>query len=103
MEFKTLKAKRSESEKTTEKYLKNQVTKLGGVCYKWVSPNIKGVPDRICLLPGGKVAFIELKSEGEEPTKLQYYMIDMLTNLGFFADYADTKYRVDTLLEEILR
>jgi len=37
-------------EKTVERYLKQQVEKLGGKCYKWVSPGNKGVPDRIAFV-----------------------------------------------------
>ena len=91
-----------ESEKATERYLKTRVKELGGHCYKWVSPNIKGVPDRICLFPGGKTIFIELKSEGKYPTELQYFMLEKLRTLGFYATYADTKARVDTALKEAL-
>lgn len=60
-----------ESEKNTERYLCRMVKALGGECYKWVSPGCSGVPDRIVILPGGKIFFVELKSEGRKSTMLQ--------------------------------
>ena len=60
-----------QSEKQTERHLCRMVKALGGACYKWVSPGCSGVPDRIVVRPDGDVFFVELKSEGEKPTKLQ--------------------------------
>lgn len=51
-------------EKELEKKLKNFIKAEGGLCLKWVSPGFTGVPDRICLLPGGRVVFAELKRPG---------------------------------------
>lgn len=60
-----------ESEKTTEAYLRDRVEALGGRSYKWVSPGCSGVPDRIVILPPGKIFFVELKSEGRTSTAQQ--------------------------------
>lgn len=60
-----------ESEKATEKYLRDEIRKIGGRAYKFVSPGNTGVPDRLVCLPGGKVVFIELKSEGKHSTPMQ--------------------------------
>ena len=48
-------------EKDIERALVEKVKKRGGYCLKWVCPGWTGVPDRIVLLPGGKVVFVELK------------------------------------------
>lgn len=48
-------------EKSIEKYLKISVEKLGGLCYKFVSPGVRGMPDRVCIMPDGTVFFAELK------------------------------------------
>ena len=49
-------------EKEIERKLKTLVEgKLRGRCLKWVCPGWSGVPDRILLLPGGRVYFVELK------------------------------------------
>ena len=48
-------------EKEIEAKLVDVVKRHGGMCLKWVCPGWAGVPDRIVLLPGGKVIFVELK------------------------------------------
>lgn len=68
-----------------EKKLKAGVEKLGGVCLKLTVLNLSGVPDRLILLPGGRVKFIELKTDTGIPSKLQTYWVDKLTRLGFDA------------------
>lgn len=90
-----------ESEKETERYLRDRVKTLGGRSYKWVSPGCAGVPDRIVILPGGQVVFVELKSEGEESTVLQKKRQRELRDLGctVYAD-VDTKAKVRELLQK---
>lgn len=58
-------------ERDIEKALVKRVESLGGLCEKFTSPNRRGVPDRIVTLPGGKIIFVEVKSCGKKPTKLQ--------------------------------
>lgn len=48
-------------EKELELKLKKEVRKRRGLFYKFTSPGQSGVPDRICILPTGKLYFIELK------------------------------------------
>lgn len=90
-----------ESEKTTERYLSREVKARGGQSYKWVSPGCSGVPDRIVILPGGKIFFVELKSEGKTSTKLQQKRQTELRALGctVYADI-DTKEKVRALLRK---
>lgn len=52
-------------EKAVEQKLTLMVKKRGGICPKFISPGMDGVPDRLVLLPGGRIAFIELKAEGK--------------------------------------
>lgn len=52
-------------EKQIEQQLVSAVRRMGGICPKWVSPGLDGVPDRIILLPGGHMAFAELKAPGK--------------------------------------
>lgn len=69
-------------EKDIEKYLIDNVKKLGGRCYKFTSPGNSGVPDRIVFLPGGVIYFVELKTKYKEPRLLQRVQIRRLTRLG---------------------
>lgn len=88
-----------ESEKATEKYLRRMVRALGGRCYKWVSPGYSGVPDRIVILPNGRIFFAELKSEGKTSTVQQKKRQKELRELGctVYADI-DTKDKVSEVL-----
>lgn len=65
-------------EKDIEKILVKEVKKLGGLCYKWVSPGNAGVPDRIVLLPHRPVMFVELKTDTGKPSRLQEVQIKKL-------------------------
>ena len=58
-------------EKEVETYLVKRVKDSGGKAYKWVSPGNDGVPDRIVIMPGGKVIFVELKAPGGKLRPLQ--------------------------------
>lgn len=65
-------------EKNIEKILVKEVKKLGGLCYKWVSPGNAGVPDRIVLIPNRPVMFIELKTDRGKLSRLQEIQIKKL-------------------------
>ena len=54
-------------EKTIEQKLAAAVKKYGGICPKFTSPGFDGMPDRIVLMPNGKMAFVEVKAPGEKP------------------------------------
>ena len=81
-------------EKEIEKYLREQVKKLGGVAYKFISPGNRGVPDRLVLLPNGEIIFIELKQLGKKPSKNQEIQIERIRNLGFKVLVLDSKEEV---------
>lgn len=71
-------------EKDIEKALRDMVKKHGGLCLKWVCPGWSGVPDRIVLLPGGRIVFVELKRpKGGKLSELQKWWACQLTRLGF--------------------
>lgn len=73
-------------EKEVEKYLVREVKKIGGISFKFISPGNAGVPDRIVILPTGKVVFVELKTDRGKLTKLQEVQIKKISDLG-----ADTR------------
>lgn len=71
-------------EKDIEKKLRQMVEDRGGLCLKWVCPGWAGVPDRIVLLPGGRIIFVELKRpKGGKLSRLQMWWMEKLLGLGF--------------------
>lgn len=90
-------------EKIIEEYLRERVKAAGGRAYKFVSPGNVGVPDRIVLLPEGKVAFVELKAPGKKPTKIQLAQHQKIRLLGFRVFVLDSKEGVDRSIELLQR
>lgn len=88
-------------EKQIEQKLVQAVRKSGGICLKFVSPNFDGMPDRLILLPGGKIAFAELKAPGKKPRPLQLARHKTLTNLGFHVYVIDSIEQIGAILDEI--
>lgn len=71
-------------EKDIERRLVRKVESRGGMCLKWVCPGWSGVPDRIVLLPRGRVVFIELKRpKGGRLSAMQRWWARKLVDLGF--------------------
>lgn len=89
------------NEKTLELKLRNKVKNLGGVALKFYSPFYTGMPDRIVLLPGGKMGFVELKSEGVRPSARQEHVFAELQSLGFKVFVIDTNEKLDNCLNEM--
>jgi len=69
-------------ESEIEKKLVSHIKKLGGIAYKFSSPNRRSVPDRLCIMPNGRAFFVELKTKGKAPTPLQIHEHELLRSLG---------------------
>ncbi len=69
-------------EKDIERKLCDGVRALGGYAYKFTSPGNDGVPDRIVIMPGGHVQYVELKGEAGRLSKMQDFQIRRLKKLG---------------------
>ena len=88
-------------EKVIEQKLVAEVKKAGGICPKWVAPGFDGVPDRIAMFPGGKIAFVEVKAPGEKPRPLQRARHELLQKLGFRVYVLDEIEKIGGMIDEI--
>ena len=88
-------------EKTIEQKFTAAVKAAGGLALKFASPGFDGVPDRLALLPGGRMAFVEVKAPGEKPRPLQEARHRLLRRLGFKVYVLDDKRQIGGMLDEI--
>ena len=88
-------------EKIIEQKLVKAVKDMGGIAPKFMSPGFDGMPDRIVLIPGGHIAFVEVKAPGEKPRPLQLAMHKLLRGLGFKVYVLDDEQQIGGLLDEI--
>lgn len=88
-------------EKQIEHKLLTETRKRDGLCLKFISPGWNGVPDRIVLLPGGKMGFVEVKKPGENPRTLQLRRYKQIRNLGFQVFILDDPGDIGGLLDAI--
>lgn len=88
-------------EKSMEAKLVDAVKTAGGVCWKFTSPGTSGVPDRIVLLPSGRIGFVEVKAPGETPRPLQHLRIRTLRRLGFKAFVLDSPDQIGGILDAV--
>jgi len=86
-------------EKILERRLVLAVKKAGGVCPKFISPGLDGMPDRLILLPGGRIAFAEVKRHGEKPRPLQAARHGVLRRLGFAVYVLDDEAQIKNILK----
>lgn len=73
----------------------------GGLCLKFTSPSMAGVPDRLVLLPDGHIGFVEMKAPGKHPRLLQIQRINQLTQLGFQVFVCDQLNQIGGMLDAI--
>ena len=88
-------------EKTIEQHLVHIVKKAGGLCPKFVSPGMDGMPDRLVLLPEGRIAFIEVKAPGKKPRPLQLHRHEQLRKLGFHVFVLDDPKDIPSLIRQL--
>ena len=87
-----------ESEKVLEKYLVSEVKSLGGWAVKLLSGLVTGLPDRLILLPGGVVAFVEVKTTGKKATPRQLIVHKKLRALGFRVEVVDSREGINNFI-----
>ena len=88
-------------EKEIEKKLNQAVKCRGGICPKFVAPGTDGVPDRIVLFPGGRLAFVEVKAHGKTLRPLQVRRKRQLESLGFRVYVLDDPGQIEEILQSI--
>lgn len=92
----------SASEKVLEAELRERCKALGWMCIKLTSQYQRGLPDRLILMPGGRVCFAEIKTTGKKPTALQRVTHERLRALGYRVEVVDTTESLDNLIVELL-
>ncbi|MCK5640154.1 MAG: VRR-NUC domain-containing protein [Gammaproteobacteria bacterium] len=88
------------SEKLIEKKLGLKIKNLGGWSIKLLSLHISGLPDRICLLPGGRLFFAEVKTTGEKPTPIQRLVHKKIRALGFRVEVIDNMDKLNEIIKD---
>lgn len=89
-------------EKLIEQKLIRAVSAVGGLAVKFVSPGFDGMPDRLVMLPGSNMAFVEVKAMGCKPRPLQIRRHVMLRALGFLVFVIDDERQIPMLLLGIM-
>ena len=88
-------------EKTIEQKLVRAVKVKGGICPKLVCPGMAGMPDRLVLLPDGKMGFVEVKAPGEKPRPLQTARHRILEWLGYRVYVLDNPEKIGEIIDGI--
>ncbi len=89
-------------EKVIEKYLVEQVKKRGGMCEKFVSVGKPSVPDRIITMQGGRIFFVEVKSNTGKVTEGQALDHAMRRKLGCEVHVVNSKETVDAFIQSFI-
>lgn len=90
-----------ESEKVIERKLVEAVKANKGMCIKMLCDQLMGLPDRLCLFPGCKIAFVELKTTGKKPKRIQTFMHNKLRLLGFRVEVIDSTEEVNNFIKSM--
>ena len=84
-----------------ERHLMMEVKRAGGMAVKFVSPGFDGMPDRLVLLPDGRMGFVEVKAPGKHPRPLQTARHRLLRELGFKVFVLDSVEQIGGIIDEI--
>ena len=89
-----------ESEKVLEQKLNDGVKKLGGWSLKLLTVYMNGLPDRICLIPPGRVFFAEIKTTKKKPKGIQLLVHKQLRKMGFRVEVIDKSNQIESILQD---
>lgn len=90
-------------ERDVESYLVQRLDEIGLPCLKFNPEGKVGMPDRLVLLPEGKVIWVELKTKGGHLEEIQKLQHKRLGDLGHRVFVVWSKVDVDRLVQEILK
>lgn len=88
-------------EQMIEKKFMDAVKKMGGIAPKFVSPGLDGVPDRLVLLPMGRMVFVEFKAPGKKVRPLQIRRKKQLESLSFQIYCVDSIEQIGGVIDAI--
>lgn len=88
-------------EKTVESKFSSAVKAKGGLAVKFTSPGFNGMPDRLVMFPGGRIAFVEVKAPGETPRPLQRSRHRLLRRMGFKVFVLDSIDQIGGIIDGI--
>lgn len=88
-------------EKTIEQKFKKAVENAGGICLKLDPTTMVGIPDRLAILPGNHIAFVELKAPGKHPRPIQVHRHNQLRAIGCKVRTLDNPDDIESLINEI--
>ena len=89
------------NEKVLEKKLVSEVEKLGGLALKLWAVSVTGLPDRLVLLPIGRVCFVELKTTGKVRSPRQNIVSKTLQKLGFSVYLVDSEISLSAVINKV--
>lgn len=95
----------NQANKGSEKYIERQFAdhckKLGWLCLKYYNPITSGYPDRIIIMPGGRVAFAEIKTRGKHAAALQRIRMEELHGMGVPARVIDSMEAAEKFITDL--
>ncbi|MCT4686066.1 VRR-NUC domain-containing protein [Vallitalea sp.] len=89
------------NEKLIEKKLREEIRKLGGRAEKFIPTYFVGAPDRLILMSGGKVYWVETKSTGDKLRDIQQTRKKQLEKLGFKVYKVDSQQALDRFIKDV--
>ena len=89
-------------EKQVEQRYSQEAKRVGGMAIKFVSPGMDGMPDRLILLPGARIAFSELKAPGKPLEPLQRKWCKDLLALGHRHYKIDSEADIERFIREVM-
>lgn len=90
------------SESQLERKFCKKIQELGGMALKFTSPSQAGVPDRIILMPEGKIYFVEMKCETGRVRAIQKYIFEKFEKLGFKVHIINSDDAIKSFMEKII-